>query len=286
MTRVALGLAVAAVTIGALLLLVWAAQRRLIYFPFGGPVPSPREVGLSSATEEVVPTEDGLELGAWFVEPTSPGAGWTLILFNGNAGNRALRAPLAARLAAHGIAVLMLDYRGYGGNPGTPTEAGLMRDARAARRWVAGRVPRAPAPARIAYFGESLGTGVAVALASQQPPDALILRSPFTSLADLAAHHYPFLPARWLLRDRFPSIETIGTLSCPILIVAAEYDSVVPASQARRLFETAPPAARRWLQLPGTDHNDYEALAGDAVIEEVVAFLQDSVGRQRDSSTP
>jgi len=280
-TRVALVLAVAVVAIGAFLSLLWVAQRRLIYLPFGGPVPPAREVGLTSATEVVVPTEDGLELGAWFVEPTSSDAGgWTLILFNGNAGHRALRAPLAARLAAHGIAVLMLDYRGYGGNPGAPTEAGLARDARAARRWVAELPPRAPAPRRVAYFGESLGTGVAVALAAEQPPDALILRSPYTSLADLATHHYPFLPVRRLLRDRFPSIERIGTLSCPILIVAAERDSVVPASQARRLFEAAPPATRRWLLLPGTDHNDFEALAGDVVIREVVGFLRDAAARR------
>jgi fermentation-respiration switch protein FrsA (DUF1100 family) len=165
----------------------------------------------------------------------------------------------------------MLDYRGYGGNPGSPDEQGLGRDARAARRWVdrelAGR------SARIAYLGESLGSGVAVGLAAELPPDALILRSPFTSMADVARHHYPFLPVGWLLSERYPSDSRMATLACPTLVIAAERDSIVPATLSRRLFESAPPAGRRWLLLPGVDHNDYEALAGDAMIEAIVGFL-------------
>ncbi|HSK11266.1 MAG TPA: alpha/beta hydrolase [Vicinamibacterales bacterium] len=277
MTRILLGVVAIALGVVAVVLLLWVAQRRLIYFPFGGAPPHPRDAGLPSASDVLVPTADGLTLGAWFVEPGPPGRDWTLILFNGNAGNRALRVPLARGLSDHGIGVLMLDYRGYGGNPGTPTEAGLVGDARAARRWVA---ERAGQRTRIGYFGESLGTGVAVALAMEQEPDALILRSPYTSLADLAAFHYPFLPARWLIRDRYPSIERIGRLSCPILVIAAERDSIVPMAQSRRLFEAAPPARRRWLLLPGADHNDYETLAGGAVMGGVLRFLEGAGGSQ------
>ena len=272
--RIALGVATIALGLIALLLLLWVGQRRLIYFPFGGTVPHPREAGLASAREVLIHTEDGLTLGAWFVEPASNERGWTLILFNGNAGHRGLRAPLAGRLAGHGIGILMLDYRGYGGNPGTPTEAGLLRDARAARRWVMERASRHPT--RVAYFGESLGTGVAVELAAENQPDALILRSPYTSMADVASHHYPFLPARRLLRDRYASIDRIGALSCPVLVIAAERDSIVPASQSRRLFEAAAPSRRRWFLLPGADHNDYQTLAGDALIAEVVRFLDEA----------
>jgi fermentation-respiration switch protein FrsA (DUF1100 family) len=274
MSRMLWVLLVFVLAAGALLLLLFVGQRRLIYFPFGGAVPHPREVGLPSAREVTLTTEDGLTLGAWFVEPAGDTAGWTLILFNGNAGNRALRAPLAARLADHGIATLMLDYRGYGGNAGTPSERGLLLDARAARRWVVEQERGRRTGGRIGYFGESLGTGVAVALAAERPPDAVVLRSPYTSLADMAAYHYPLLPARQLLRDRYASIDRIGTLSCPILIVAAERDSVIPPAQARRLFEAARPEARRWLLLPGTDHNDDDALAGDLLIREVVDFLE------------
>jgi len=230
MTRIATGLGVAALAAAALLMLLWLSQRRLMYFPFGD-VPDPRMVGLASAGEVRLATQDGLTLGAWFVEPASPGTGWTVILFNGNAGNRALRAPLARGLAANGIAVLMVDYRGYGGNPGSPTEEGLLRDARAARGWVG---ERAAGGARLAYFGESLGTGVAVALAAERAPDALILRSPYTTMADVAAFHYPFLPVRWLLRDRYASIDRIAAIPCPVLAIAAERDSVVPAVLSRR----------------------------------------------------
>jgi hypothetical protein len=272
--RIATGVLLVMLAAAALLVLAWLGQRRLMYLPAGGPVPHPRDAELATAAEVVVPTEDGLSLAAWFVEPAAPADGWTLILFNGNAGHRGFRAPLARRLSDRGIGVLMIDYRGFGGNPGTPTEIGLLRDARAARRWIDRRL--AGRPSRVAYFGESLGTGVAVALAVERPPDALILRSPFTSMVDVGRYHFPFLPVRWLLRDRYPSDQRIGSLSCPLLIIAAERDSVVPADLARRLFAAASPAQRRWLLLPGADHNDFEALAGDAVIDATVRLLQEA----------
>jgi len=270
-TRLGPGLLAVAVGIVALLFTLWVAQRRLIYFPSGGRPPHPAEVGLESAREVVVQTDDGIDLGAWFVEPSSPAIGWTLILFNGNAGNRAVRAPLARKLAARGVCVLMVDYRGYAGNRGAPSEDGLTRDARAARRWAAEHA--VGAGWKVAYMGESLGTGVAVALAAERAPDALILRSPFTSLADVGSHHYPILPVRLLLRDRYASVDRIRELPCPVLVVAAEHDSIVPVRLSRRLFEAAPPDRRRWFLLPAADHNDYETLAGDAVTGEIVRFL-------------
>jgi fermentation-respiration switch protein FrsA (DUF1100 family) len=108
-----------------------------------------------------------------------------VLVFNGNGGNRAHRAPLAAALSRSGLAVLLFDYRGYGGNPGAPTEPGLLADARAARAYLASR-PGVD-PGRLVYLGESLGAAVAVALAVEVPPLALVLRSPFTSLATWAA---------------------------------------------------------------------------------------------------
>jgi hypothetical protein len=209
-------------------------------------------------------------LNAWFVPRGSAGTGLTVIVFNGNAGNRAYRAPLARRLAEHGIATLLFDYRGYGGNPGSPSEIGLARDARAARKYLSSRAD--VDEARIVYFGESLGAAVALALALEHPPRALILRSPFTSLADVGAHHYPFLPVRWLLRDRFFSVDQIGRLRCPVLVIAAERDTIVPLRQSRRLYEAAPDP-KRLLVLPNTDHNDYELLAGARMISAIVDFL-------------
>lgn len=250
-------------------LLLWAAQRRLIYFPFDD-VPRPAQVGLSRAEAVMCMTEDGLTLNGWFVPAQSPRPTATVIIFNGNAGNRAFRADLAARLAEEGFASLLFDYRGYGGNPGSPSEHGLMLDARAARQYVE---RRADIDARrIVYFGESLGTGVAVRLAVEHQPRALILRSPFTSLVDMARHHYPLLPAAWLLRDRFSSIDHIPRIGCPLLIIAAAEDTIVPATQSRRLFDAAS-EPKRLQMFDHLDHNDAALLAGPEVMAAVTAFL-------------
>jgi fermentation-respiration switch protein FrsA (DUF1100 family) len=252
------------------IMLAWFGQRRMIYFPFGD-VPRPAQVGLADAEVVTYVTDDGLSLNGWFVPAQSSPARATVIIFNGNAGHRALRADLAARLAGAGFASLLFDYRGYGGNPGSPSEEGLMLDARAARRYL---VSRADVDTqRIVYFGESLGTGVAVRLAVEQGPRALILRSPFTSLVDMARHHYPFLPAAWLLRDRFSSIDRISQIGCPLLIIAAADDTIVPVSQSRRLFASASEPKRLHV-LEHLDHNDYALLAGPDVIAAVTTFLR------------
>ena len=186
-----------------LLVLVWAGQRRLMYFPLGN-VPSPSEVGLPDAETVSFRTEDGLALQGWWVSAALRPTGVTVIVFNGNAGNRAARSSLAAALAARGIACLLFDYRGFGNNPGSPSEAGLALDTRAARAYAASRGD--VDPDRLVYFGESLGAAVAVRLATHVPPRGLILRSPFSSMVDIGRHHYPYLPVRWLVRDRYPSL--------------------------------------------------------------------------------
>ena len=148
-------LALAAAGVGVLLLLIWMGQRRMIYFPFGT-VPAPADVGLFRAAKVTFPTDDGLTLNGWFVPAERPGAD-TVIVFNGNAGNRAYRSDLAAWMATAGMAVLLFDYRGYAENPGSPSEEGLALDARAARRYVLSR--HDVDPRRLVYFGESLGSG-------------------------------------------------------------------------------------------------------------------------------
>ncbi len=148
-----------------------------------------------------------------------------------------MRAALAVALNRMGLSVLLFDYRGYGGNPGRPSEEGLAADARAAQAWLAAQ-PEVD-PDRIAYFGESLGAAVAVGLAVQRPPAALVLRSPFTSLADVGAVHYPWLPVRRLLLDRYPSIERIASVHAPLLVIAGDRDDIVPLSLSRRLYDAA-----------------------------------------------
>jgi fermentation-respiration switch protein FrsA (DUF1100 family) len=252
----------------ALLLVIWAQQRRLIYFPFGR-VPDPGTAGLAGAVPVTFPTSDGLTLQGWFLTRTDAPR-FTVIVFNGNAGNRAFRAPLADALAGRDLAVLLFDYRGFGGNPGTPTEAGLKRDARAARSYAIGR--REVDATRLVYFGESLGSAIAVELATEFAPAALVLRSPFTSLTDVGQHHYPFLPVRWLLRDRYPTIDRIADARAPLLVIAGDADGIVPFDQSRRLYEAAR-HPKSLLVVRRADHNDDVLLAGREMIDGIVSFL-------------
>jgi fermentation-respiration switch protein FrsA (DUF1100 family) len=256
--------------IAAIIALIWTLQRRLMYFPTDG-VPTPGEIGLTGVEPVIFETTDGLGLSGWFVAASGPSPRVTVLVFNGNAGNRAHRGPLAAALHRHGLQVLLVDYRGYGGNPGTPTEHGLAADSRAARAYLAGH-PDVDA-SRIVYFGESLGTAVAVDLAVEHPPAALILRSPFTSMADVGQHHYPFLPVRLLLRDRFAAIDHIQRIRAPLLVIAGGHDRIVPIDNSRRVYDAAV-APKSLLVFPDADHNDYELLAGDEMVRAIVRFLQ------------
>ena len=256
--------------IAAVLALIWTMQRRLMYFPTAD-VPTPGEIGLTDVEPVTFETTDGLGLSGWFVAASGPSPRVTVLVFNGNAGNRAHRAPLAAALHRHGLQVLLVDYRGYGGNPGAPTENGLAADSRAARAYLVGR-PDVDA-SRIVYFGESLGTAVAIDLAVEHPPAALVLRSPFTSMADVGQHHYPFLPVRLLLRDRFAAIDRIHRIRVPLLVIAGGRDRIVPIENSRRLYDAAV-APKTLLVLPDADHNDDELLAGDEMIRAIVRFLQ------------
>jgi fermentation-respiration switch protein FrsA (DUF1100 family) len=255
-----------------LIALAWLFQRRMIYFPLDHHVPPAAEM-LAGAEELSFETADGLRLGGCFV-PAQGEAIASVLVFNGNAGNRSYRAPLAASLAQRGIAVLLFDYRGFGGNPGRPTERGLMADARAARAALEAR-PDVD-PARVVFFGESLGAAVALALAVERPPAGLVLRSPFTSLADVGKEHYPFLPVRSLLQDRYPSLQRVPSLRCPLLVLAGRRDFIVPAAQSRALFEAAPEGHKRLVMLEG-GHNDMELLAGERLIGETVAFIGEYV---------
>jgi fermentation-respiration switch protein FrsA (DUF1100 family) len=255
--------------VAVMLAVVWFFQRRLIYFPMSAPVPAAATI-LPAAEEVSFETEDGLRLAGWFVSPAGASRG-TVLVFNGNAGDRSFRAPLAAALARGGLSVLVFDYRGYGRNPGDPSERGLSSDARAARSYLDSR-PDVD-PTQIAYFGESLGAAVAVSLAVERAPSALILRSPFTSLSDMGRVHYPLLPTGPLLRDHFDSMSRIGQVSSPVLIVAGERDQIVPPEQSRRLYAAILRPDARLVLISGADHNDFELLAGKQLVDEVIGFL-------------
>lgn len=240
-----------------LLGLLWVFQRSLIYLPDRGPVP-PAGTVVTGARDVSFTTDDGVRLGAWFV----PGEREvTVLVAGGNAGNRLHRAPLARALAARGLPVLLLDYRGYGGNPGRPTEEGLHLDVVAARRFL-GDVP-------VIYFGESLGGGVVTRLATEQPPDGLVLRSPFTDLAAAGQANYPLLPVRPLLRDRFPVTGRIAAVRVPTVVVYGTADTIVPPEQSRAVARAAGGPVTV-VEVPGAGHNDLRLLDGPELVNAVV----------------
>lgn len=259
----------AAVGVLAVILLMvvalWVAQRNIIYITD----PATPDLRVIGAGWEAVTleTSDGLALAAWFRAPESGRP--VIIVFNGNAGNRGVRAELGRRLAASGFGVLLTDYRGYGGNPGRPTEEGLARDARAAAAFAAERVP----PEGLVYFGESLGAAVAVELATKRPPAALILRSPFTSLVAVGQHHFPWVPVGLLLKDRYPSDERMGSIRVPTLVIAGDADATVPFAQSRAIYEAAA-EPKRLVVIEGADHNDAALVAGAGMIDEILRFLE------------
>jgi len=253
----------------AFLALLWVGQRRLIYFPMAR-LPAPQALGLADTESVAFQTSDGLTLGAWFVAASDPPPRPVVLVFHGNAGTRAHRARLALALRQFGLHVLLTDYRGYAGNPGSPSEDGLALDARAARAYLASRpdVDRS----RIIYFGESIGSAVAIRLAVEQPPAALILRSPFTSLVEVGRHHYGFLPVALFLRDRFASVELAPHIKTPVLVIAGDRDSIVPIDHTRRLYDVLV-APKRFVVLSGADHNDEALLAGEEMLQAIGRFL-------------
>jgi uncharacterized protein len=231
------------------------------------PEGAPPQVGEGEAHPQVGEGEAHPRAGEGEARP-SPGP--AVLVCNGNGGDRSMRAALAAALSRMGLAVLLFDYRGYGGNPGSPSEEGLAADARAALGYLAGR-PEVD-PRRVVYLGESLGAAVALRLAVERPPAALVLRSPFASLAEVGRRHYPFLPVSLLLRDRYDSAALVGRLTAPLLVVAGGRDRIVPASHSRRLFAAAP-EPKRLVVLDGADHNDHDLHAGPRLVGELRAFL-------------
>ena len=246
---------------------LWLFQRRLIYFP-ASEVP-PLSATLPGARIVTISTDDGLTLTGWFLAPPAPTA--AVLVLNGNAGNRADRAPLARALADRGYEVLLFDYRGYGGNVGSPSEEGLALDAAAALAALA-EVATAD---RLILVGESLGAAVAARLAVETPPTALVLRSPFPSLEAVAAVHYPYLPTRMLLWDRYDTLRPVSTIKVPILVVAGSADRIVPTHLSRAVYEAASVDAH-WALIEDADHNDPALSFGQPLLDAIDRFLASS----------
>lgn len=259
--------------IAVLLALLWVFQRRLIYLPDRSPAPPASDV-LTGAEDATLVTNDGLELGAYYIPAEPGGREVTVLVANGNGGNRAGRVPMARALSAAGFDVLLFDYRGYGGNQGSPTAEGLGRDAAAAYTYLVEE--RDVAPDRLLYFGESLGAAVVTGLAAAHPPAGLLLRSPFVSLAEVGQRHYPFIPVGLLLRDEYPLAELIATIEVPTTVVYGTADSIIPPGQSRAVAEAAAGTVEV-VEISGAGHNDVAMSTGTELIAAVEHLAERSV---------
>ena len=248
--------------------LLWTyVEKRFVFFPTYEVESTPDQLGLTY--EDVsFNTADGFKLNGWFVPGTTD---FTWLCFHGNGGNIGHRATEVALLHRNlGMNLLIFDYRGYGKSEGTPSEQGTYRDARAALQYLEERSDLDPK--RIVYFGHSLGTAVAVELATATPPLALILVSPFASVRDMAHIAFPLLPSAWLVRNRYDSLARIGTIQRPLLILHGEHDEIVPISQGDKLFQAANPP-KRFQILPETGHNDIFEAGGQTYWGALERFL-------------
>lgn len=239
--------------------LLWSlAEKRFVFFPTREVECTPDQLGI--AYEDVYfNTSDGVRLNGWFV-PGSSGLTW--LCFHGNGGNIGHRAAEIALLHHNlGINLLIFDYRGYGRSLGTPSERGTYLDARAAFNYLRSR-PDVDGE-RIVYFAHSLGTAVAVELATTEAPLGLILVSPLTSMQPMARIAFPLLPLGWLTKDKYNSLARIGSIRAPLLTVHGEEDALVPVSQGEELFRAANEPKRLQL-LAETGHNDVWEKGGEA----------------------
>jgi uncharacterized protein len=262
-----------AVLLGALLVagLRWA-EPHLIYFPTGPVTQTPALAGLAYQ-DVAIPTADGETLRAWWIPAARPEAP-VLLFFHGNAGSREGRVHNLAGLHRAGLAVLIFDYRGYGGSSGTPSEAGLLRDGEAACDWLR----RAAGGRPIVFFGRSLGGAVAARVALSRAPAGLILESTFTSAAEMARRVLPLPGIGRVIRSRYDVLGAVRRWQGPLLMIHGEADEVVPFAMGRRLFEAAASADKAFHAVPGGHHNDTYLLAGEAYWRWVAEFAA-RVGR-------
>ena len=228
-----------------------------LYFPTPLRGESPEQWGLHP--EEVpVTTGDGEKLNAWWL-PSDRSGGPVLLFLHGNAGNREDRLPILKGLYPTGLSTLILDYRGYGGSSGTPTEDGLIQDGLAAYDWLAASQPGRP----ILLFGESLGGAVAAQVALRRTPAGLILASAFTSVPDLAERLYPVPGLRRIVRTQFNTLAALRRLQLPLLIIHGERDEIVPFDMGETLMRESASPSKTLYAVPNAHHNDAYFVAGE-----------------------
>lgn len=249
---------------GALLLALWLGQRGLLYKP-DRERPIPPDDPPANFRELTSTTADGLSLTHWYVPAREPGAP-VVVVFHGNAGHRGTAFDKFRPIGDWGYGLLIVDYRGYGGNPGVPSEDGLVADARSVLDALGSAGEHA------VLYGESLGSGVAVALAAERPVAGVILEAPFTSIAEVAQTHYWCTPAKWLVRDRFDSLARIGRVDAPLLVLHGGRDDTIPPRLGQRLHAMASEPKQLWFHAEA-NHIDLWDRGADQAIRQFVAEL-------------
>jgi len=247
--------------------LLYVMQRSMLYHPIATRI-SPADAGMPEAEEVVLTTSDGEKLVAWHVPPR--GDKPVVIYFHGNAEIVPWRAKRHKVTITDGTGLIAVNFRGYGGSTGAPTEDGLHRDALAAYAFAAERY----APQRIVVWGHSLGTGIAVRLASEKPVGKLILEAPYSSTVDVAASLFPYVPVRWLMKDQFHADQWIGSVHAPLLVMHGARDDVIAIRFGERLFALAH-EPKRFIRYDHGGHNDLDDFGAGAAAR---AFIAENVG--------
>lgn len=272
-------------------------QRSLVYLPTRDSSIEPADAGLPVGRVHTITlaTDDSLQVRGWHILAEGQTAQtreecdqqlvgrWLVLFFSGNAANRRYRVDEFGLLTELGANVFLFDYRGYGDNPGSPSEEQLAADAQAI--WSYATHQRHVPPEQILLYGESLGGGVAVRLAAelcerQTAPAGLIVRSTFSSLVDVGCYHYPWLPVRMVLTERYPSNDVAPSVTCPVLQMHGAEDTIVPMQLGKKLFDALPPTsatgiAKRFVTLMDADHNDVLWVAEDEMRAALAQFLAD-----------
>ncbi len=261
----------------ALVLFTYVGQAGMLYLPnlpSRELTASPQEISLRYENIDLL-TEDGVRLHGWHIPAAQARA--TVLFFHGNAGNISHRLD-SIRIFHHlQLSVFIFDYRGYGKSEGKPSEVGTRRDALAAWKFLTEE--RGIAPGRIIFFGRSLGAAVAAQLATQKQPGALIVESAFTSVPDMAAELYWWLPARWLARFDYATRDYVAQVRCPVLVVHSPEDEIIPYRHGEAIFAAAlAPKEMLWLR---GGHNDGFFLSGEHYVHGLDGFLDRYLSRDQ-----
>jgi hypothetical protein len=247
--------------------LMYVFQDRLVFMPGKVMICDPSAAGMPFE-DVTLRTPDGLSLAAWYVPAGGPTRA-TVLFCHGNAGNISHRLRTIEKLRGLGLDTLIFDYRGYGRSEGRPSEAGLYADGRTAWDWLV-NVKGTP-PGRIVIWGRSLGSAVASQLAGEVRPAALILESAHTSVPDVGARVYPWLPVRLLARIRLDNVDNVRRASCPLLVVHSAEDEMLSIEFGRQVFDAAS-GPKTFLQISGR-HNDGFHTSGELYTDGITRFL-------------